>query len=86
MKTWAQRNPALARIVLRLGMRMAVAIGIVIPLLPIAEQQGWSPNIAAIVAVVVGLIVGAKLAERVAVMWGLPEETLPGAKGEKKDG
>ena len=29
----------------------------------------------AITAVVVGLLVGAKLAERVAKLWGLPEET-----------
>jgi uncharacterized YccA/Bax inhibitor family protein len=87
MKTWAHRNPALARILLRLGMRMAVAIGIVIVLMPIAERQGWSPNIAAIGAVVVGLIVGAKLAERVAILWGLPEETFPGTKPtEKNDG
>jgi thiamine transporter ThiT len=86
MKTWAQRNPALARIMLRLGMRMVVAIAIVIVLMPIAEQQGWSPNIAAIFAVLVALVVGAKLAERVAVMWGLPEDTFPTRKDrEKKD-
>lgn len=87
MKNWAQRNPGMARILLRLALRLAVALAVVIPLGSIGEQYGWSPNIGAIVAVVIGLIVGAKLAERVAVLWGLPAETIPGARnGEKKDG
>ena len=52
-----------------------VALAVVIPLMPMMERYGVSPNIAAITAVVVGLLVGAKLAERVAKLWGLPEET-----------
>jgi|GEM_PF-4225062 len=87
MKEWARRNPGMARVLLRLAMRLAVALALVVPLGWIGEQYGWSPNIAAIAAVVVGLIVGAKLAERVAVLWGLPADTFPGAKGrEKSDG
>ena len=74
MKAWALRNPMMARVLLRLGLRMAVALAVVIPLMPMMERYGVSPNIAAITAVVVGLLVGAKLAERVAVLWGLPEE------------
>ncbi len=75
MKAWALRNPMMARVLLRLGFRMGVALAVVIPLMPMMERYGVSPNIAAITAVVVGLIVGARLAERVAVMWGLPEDT-----------
>ena len=74
VKAWALRNPMMARVLLRLGLRMAVALAVVIPLMPMMERYGVSPNIAAITAVVVGLLVGAKLAERVAVLWGLPEE------------
>ena len=74
MKAWALRNPMLARVLLRLVLRMAVALAVVVPLLPMMERYGVSPNIAAITAVVVGLLVGAKLAERVAVLWGLPED------------
>lgn len=74
MKAWALRNPMMARVLLRLGFRMAVALAVVIPLMPMMERYGVSPNIAAITAVVVGLLVGAKLAERVAVLWGLPED------------
>ncbi len=75
MKAWALRNPMMARVLLRLVLRMAVALAVVIPLMPMMERYGVSPNIAAITAVVVGLLVGAKLAERVAKLWGLPEET-----------
>ena len=74
MKAWALRNPMMARVLLRLVLRMAVALAVVVPLMPMMERYGVSPNIAAITAVVVGLLVGAKLAERVAVLWGLPEE------------
>ena len=74
MKAWALRNPMMARVLLRLGLRMAVALAVVVPLMPMMERYGVSPNIAAITAVVVGLLVGAKLAERVATLWGLPEE------------
>jgi putative effector of murein hydrolase len=51
-----------------------VALAIVVPALPIAERVGVSPNVAAIAAVVVGLLVGARLAEMVAKAWGLPED------------
>lgn len=75
MKAWALNNPMMARVLLRLGFRMAVALAVVIPLMPMMERYGVSPNVAAITAVVVGLVVGARLAERVAKLWGLPEET-----------
>ena len=75
MKAWARHNPMMARVLLRLGFRMAVALAVVIPLMPMMERYGVSPNVAAITAVVVGLLVGARLAERVAKLWGLPEES-----------
>jgi len=74
MKNWAIQNPMLARVLLRLGCRMGVALAIVVPLMPMFERYGVSPNMAAIIAVVIGLVVGAKLAERLAVAWGLPAE------------
>lgn len=74
MKAWALRNPAAARILLRLALRLAVALAIVIPLGALGDQYGINPNVAAITAVLVGLVVGAKLAERTAKAWGLPDE------------
>ena len=74
MKAWAIRNPMMARVLLRLACRMGVALAIVVPLMPVAEYYAISPNVAAIAAVVIGLLVGAKLAERVAVAWALPPE------------
>ena len=81
MKSWAQRNPFLARVLLRFVLRLGVARAIVIPAMPRAEANGVSPNVAAIAAVVIGLVVGAKLAAMVATAWGLPDE-LPQRKGD----
>ena len=81
MKSWAQRNPFLARVLLRFALRLGVALAIVIPAMPLAEAYGVSPNVAAIGAVVIGLVVGAKLAEMVAAAWGLPDE-MPRRKSE----
>ena len=78
MKSWAQRNPFLARVLLRFVLRLGVALAIVIPAMPLAERFGVSPNVAAITAVVIGLVVGAKLAEMVAKAWALPDEVKPG--------
>lgn len=77
MKSWAQGNPFLARVLLRFALRLGVALAIVFPAMPLAERYGVSPNVAAITAVVIGLVVGAKLAEMVARAWALPEEQPP---------
>ena len=51
MKAWAQRNPFLARVLLRFVLRLGVALAVVIPAMPLAEAYGVSPNVAAIAAV-----------------------------------
>jgi hypothetical protein len=80
MKSWAQRNPFLARVLLRFVLRLGVALAVVFPAMPLAERYGVSPNVAAIAAVVIGLVLGAKLAEMVAAAWGLPDEVKPGKR------
>ena len=62
MKSWAQRNAFLARVLLRFVLRLGVALAIVIPAMPPAERFGVSPNVAAITAGGIGRGGGAKVA------------------------
>jgi len=74
MKQWALRNPVMGHIVLKLVLRLAVALAVMVVLGPVGQHFGVNPNVAAISAVVVGLLVGAKLADRTAKAWGMPPE------------
>jgi hypothetical protein len=74
---WARGNPILARVGLRFVARLAIAMVLVLPLQAVGAQMGVSPNFGAIGAVIIGLWVGGRWANRQADRWDIPPEHAP---------
>jgi hypothetical protein len=72
--TWARDNPIPARVGLRFVARLTVALVVVVPLQALGARIGVSPNFGAIGAVVLGLWVGGRWANRQADRWAIPQE------------
>ena len=69
---WARANPIWARLWLKLGIRMPLALVLVVGLQSLAERVALSDNGAAIIGVVVAVWGGGKIAERVCGGLGIP--------------
>ena len=69
---WARANPIWARLWLKLGIRMPLALTLVVGLQILAERFALSANGAAIIGVVVAVWGGGKIAERVCETLAIP--------------
>lgn len=72
--TWAAENPVLARVGLRFALRLLIALLLVVPLQTLGARLGLSPNFGALAAVMLGLWLGGRWANRQADRWGIPPE------------
>ena len=72
MLAWARANPSSARIALRFVVRLVIALAVVLPARGIGDAYGVSPNVGAIGAVAVALLLGGRLADRLAAVCGIP--------------
>ena len=73
---WARANPIWARLWLKLGIRMPLALALVVGLQILAERFELSANGAAIIGVVVAVWGGGRIAERVCETLAIP--AVPG--------
>lgn len=71
---WARTNPIIARVGLRFSARLVVAMVAVLPFQAVGAQLGVSPNFGAVAAVLLGLWVGGRWANRQADRWAIPRE------------
>lgn len=74
MLTWARANPLTARVGLRFIVRLVIAVILVLPLQALSTRFGVSPNYGLFVALIVALLVGARIANQQADRWGIPNE------------
>lgn len=74
LRAWAMANPILARVGLRFGVRLAIAVLLVVPLQTLGARFSLSPNYGALAAVMIGLWFGGLWANGMADRWGIPRE------------
>lgn len=74
MLTWARANPLAARVGLRFVTRLVIAVILVLPMQALSVRIGVSADYGLFVAVILALVVGARVANQQADRWGIPNE------------